>query len=42
MLDPQRRAAMSRACLDLRPQLSYEHHLDRLEEIYRRVLRDCG
>ena len=35
MLDPELRARMSRACLELRPQLSYERHLDRLEEIYR-------
>lgn len=42
MLDPERRAAMSRACLELRPQLSYEHHLDRLEEIYQRVLCERG
>lgn len=37
MLDPVRRAQMSRACLELRPRLSYEHHLDQLEAIYRRV-----
>jgi UDP-glucose:(heptosyl)LPS alpha-1,3-glucosyltransferase len=37
MLDPERRAAMSRACVELRPKLSYEHHLDQVEEIYRRV-----
>ena len=36
LLDPRRRAEMSQACLELRPKLSYEHHLDRLEEIYRR------
>jgi UDP-glucose:(heptosyl)LPS alpha-1,3-glucosyltransferase len=35
MLDPERRAAMRRACLELRPQLSYEQHLERLEAIYR-------
>jgi UDP-glucose:(heptosyl)LPS alpha-1,3-glucosyltransferase len=38
MLDPTRRAAMSRACLELRPRLSYEHHLDQLEAIYRGVV----
>ncbi|MEO6436555.1 MAG: glycosyltransferase family 4 protein, partial [Tepidisphaeraceae bacterium] len=39
LMDPQRRAEMSKACLELRPRLSYEHHLDRLEEIYRSVLK---
>jgi UDP-glucose:(heptosyl)LPS alpha-1,3-glucosyltransferase len=39
MLDPQRRAQMNKACLELRPMLSYEHHLDRLEEIYRRATK---
>jgi UDP-glucose:(heptosyl)LPS alpha-1,3-glucosyltransferase len=39
LLDPARRAAMSRACVDLRPRLSYEHHLDRLLEIYQGVKR---
>jgi UDP-glucose:(heptosyl)LPS alpha-1,3-glucosyltransferase len=34
MLDPQLRAKMSAACLELRPKLSYEHHLDRLIQIY--------
>jgi len=34
MMDPQRRAEMSKACLELRPKLSYEHHLDQLEAIY--------
>jgi UDP-glucose:(heptosyl)LPS alpha-1,3-glucosyltransferase len=38
MLDPARREAMSRACLELRPRLSYEHHLDQLEAIYRVVV----
>ena len=38
MLDPRLRAEMSLACLELRPRLSYEHHLDQLEEIYRHVL----
>ena len=37
MLDPQRRREMSKACLELRPRLSYEHHLDQLIEIYQRV-----
>jgi UDP-glucose:(heptosyl)LPS alpha-1,3-glucosyltransferase len=34
MLDPTRRAAMKAAALALRPRLSYETHLDRLEAIY--------
>jgi UDP-glucose:(heptosyl)LPS alpha-1,3-glucosyltransferase len=37
MLDPQRRSSMAQACLALRPRLSYEHHLDRLLEIYHRA-----
>ena len=37
MLDPDRRRAMSEACLQLRPKLSYEHHLDELVRIYHRV-----
>jgi UDP-glucose:(heptosyl)LPS alpha-1,3-glucosyltransferase len=37
LLDPERRRVMSRACLDLRPQLSYAHHLDRLEALYDQV-----
>lgn len=36
MLDADKRAKMSSACLDLRPQLSYEQHLDRLLQIYER------
>jgi UDP-glucose:(heptosyl)LPS alpha-1,3-glucosyltransferase len=35
MLDAKRRAAMKEAALLLRPRLSYEAHLDRVEEIYR-------
>jgi UDP-glucose:(heptosyl)LPS alpha-1,3-glucosyltransferase len=35
VMDPARRAAMSRACIELRPALSYPHHVDRLLEIYR-------
>jgi UDP-glucose:(heptosyl)LPS alpha-1,3-glucosyltransferase len=34
MLDPGVRAAMKEGALALRPKLSYEAHLDRLEEIY--------
>jgi len=37
MLDPQRRAEMSAACVALRPQLSYEHHLDQLIGIYEKI-----
>jgi glycosyltransferase involved in cell wall biosynthesis len=39
MMDPRRRAEMSAACLELRPRLSYAHHLDQLEGIYERVSR---
>jgi UDP-glucose:(heptosyl)LPS alpha-1,3-glucosyltransferase len=35
LLDPKRRSEMSQACLALRPRLSMEHHLEKLEEIYR-------
>jgi UDP-glucose:(heptosyl)LPS alpha-1,3-glucosyltransferase len=38
LLDPQRRAAMSAACLALRPQLAYGRHLDELEATYRRAV----
>ena len=34
LLDPRKRAAMAQACLDLRPRLSYDHHLDQLIEMY--------
>lgn len=34
MLDKETRKRMSAACLDLRPGLSYEHHLDQLLRIY--------
>ena len=34
MLDDPARGAMSRACLALRPGLSYERHLDQLEGLY--------
>jgi UDP-glucose:(heptosyl)LPS alpha-1,3-glucosyltransferase len=37
MMNAHRRAEMSTACLELRPKLSYEHHLDRLTEIYKQV-----
>ena len=35
LLDPQTRQAQREACLALRPRLSYEHHLDQLEALYR-------
>lgn len=34
LTDPSKRIDMSRACLALRPALSYEHHLDELMRIY--------
>jgi UDP-glucose:(heptosyl)LPS alpha-1,3-glucosyltransferase len=37
LCDDGRRREMSQACLALRPQLSYEHHLDQLLRIYERV-----
>jgi UDP-glucose:(heptosyl)LPS alpha-1,3-glucosyltransferase len=37
LLDPGLRSRMSAACLELRPRLSYEHHLDRLLRIYENV-----
>jgi UDP-glucose:(heptosyl)LPS alpha-1,3-glucosyltransferase len=37
MLDSELRARMSRACLQLRARLSYEHHLRNLLGIYRRA-----
>jgi UDP-glucose:(heptosyl)LPS alpha-1,3-glucosyltransferase len=39
MLDPDLRARMSRACLELRPTLSYDHHLRSLLEVYGRVVQ---
>jgi glycosyltransferase involved in cell wall biosynthesis len=38
IISPQRRAALREACLELRPRLSYEHHLDQLEAIYSRAM----
>jgi UDP-glucose:(heptosyl)LPS alpha-1,3-glucosyltransferase len=35
LLDDAARQRMSDACLALRPRLSYEHHLDQLEALYR-------
>ena len=34
LTDPAKRGMMSKFCLDLRPKLSYEHHLDQLLAIY--------
>jgi UDP-glucose:(heptosyl)LPS alpha-1,3-glucosyltransferase len=39
LCDTVRRNEMSRACLELRPRLSYDHHLDQLEAIYRSVVQ---
>jgi len=38
MLDGARRAEMSRACRVLRPKLSQEAHLDRLEGFYAQIV----
>jgi UDP-glucose:(heptosyl)LPS alpha-1,3-glucosyltransferase len=38
MIDPQLRARMSAACLELRPKLSHEQHLERLIQIYQQVM----
>ena len=35
IISPHRRAALREACLALRPRLSFEHHLDQLEAIYK-------
>jgi UDP-glucose:(heptosyl)LPS alpha-1,3-glucosyltransferase len=42
MISPQRRAQMRAACLELRPRLSYEHHLDQLERVYGRAVSSRG
>jgi UDP-glucose:(heptosyl)LPS alpha-1,3-glucosyltransferase len=39
MMEPARLAAMSAACVDLRPALSYDRHLQTLTDIYRQILR---
>jgi UDP-glucose:(heptosyl)LPS alpha-1,3-glucosyltransferase len=36
LLDPPTLQAQREACLALRPRLSYEHHLDQLEALYRK------
>jgi glycosyltransferase involved in cell wall biosynthesis len=38
LLDPAVRVAQREACLALRPQLSYQRHLDQLESLYRRAV----
>jgi len=40
VLDPAVRERMRTACIDLRPRLSQDAHVDRLVEIYERVQRD--
>lgn len=42
LLDPQLRAEMSDACLQLRPQLSYVLHVDRLVSIYQSRREQSG
>jgi UDP-glucose:(heptosyl)LPS alpha-1,3-glucosyltransferase len=42
LLDRDRRAQMSAACLSLRERLSYEHHLRTLTEIYESVISARG
>jgi UDP-glucose:(heptosyl)LPS alpha-1,3-glucosyltransferase len=42
VLNPQTRQKMREACLALRPRLSFEAHMDRLEEIYRRRSKSAG
>jgi len=42
LLDPMLRTKMREACLALRPSLSQEAHLDRLEEIYRERIESAG
>ncbi len=42
LLDPERRRAMSEACLALRPKLSYGHHLEQLMAIYDRAVASRG
>jgi UDP-glucose:(heptosyl)LPS alpha-1,3-glucosyltransferase len=39
MLDDEARRRMGRACLALRPRLSYERHLEQLEGLYEKVRR---
>jgi hypothetical protein len=36
LTDPATRAAAREACLALRPQLSFDHHLDELQAVYER------
>jgi glycosyltransferase involved in cell wall biosynthesis len=39
LMSPARRAAMSQACIQLRPAISYEQHLQTLMAIYQRAKR---
>jgi len=39
LMEPARRAAMSEACVQLRPALSYPKHLEKLVEIYQAAIR---
>ena len=39
MLDPEHRAKSAEACLELRPVLSQEHHVDQVEAVYRRYAK---
>jgi UDP-glucose:(heptosyl)LPS alpha-1,3-glucosyltransferase len=40
LLDPEARARMSASCIELRPRLSYEHHLRTLLGIYESVMNE--
>jgi UDP-glucose:(heptosyl)LPS alpha-1,3-glucosyltransferase len=42
LLDPALRARMSQACITLRPQLAYEHHLATLLDIYAHAIAIRG
>jgi UDP-glucose:(heptosyl)LPS alpha-1,3-glucosyltransferase len=42
LLPDDRRRAMRQSCLELRPRLAYEHHLDELVAIYERVASAGG
>ena len=42
MLDGERLAVMSREALALRAKLSYEHHVAKIEAVYREVLAQRG
>jgi UDP-glucose:(heptosyl)LPS alpha-1,3-glucosyltransferase len=40
LLDPEARRRMRAACLDLRPRLSQERHVDRVVDVYRAILAE--